>query len=217
MKPKFLFFDLDGTIIHSENLWDNVISHLVGRRNICHFRNCRKRYGGGGIEIQTKVLNDEFYFKLNDEQTLNLFKETCSHVFEKNEIRFVEGFLNVVEQSKLNNIGLALVTNSPNYGLDVLRKKLDLDSIFSGNIFNSDMAGFTFKPNPAINILALNTLRLYSSDVIMFEDSEEGFLASKNAQIKCIGVNTSGNLSIEYGFSSIINNFNEIDIANIEV
>lgn len=191
MRIKGLFFDMDGTIVHTYNMWDDVLAGIVGADNISKFRAARKIYPGRSIGQYKIILSEEFGRSYTEPEVLQLFRDSCERVFMPADIKFVDGFKEFIEHINRRRLSSpivkALVTNAPSYSLDILRTKLNLKHYFFSNIVNSDMAN-AFKPDPAIIKYALNKFGLEPQYTLMFEDSDDGVAACNAAKVRCVGI-----------------------------
>jgi beta-phosphoglucomutase-like phosphatase (HAD superfamily) len=73
------------------------------------------------------------------------------------------------------------------------------------------------KPNPDMYLELARRLNLDRNQCIIFEDSISGVRAAVAAQIKCIGILTSGKKETleQHGTWRTINNFDEVDLDEI--
>lgn len=208
MRIKGLFFDMDGTIVHTCDMWDDVLAGIVGADNIVKFRSARSVYPGKSISQYRVILSKEFGRNHSESEVLQLFGDSCDRVFTNADIKFVDGFEEFIEHINRwrhkRHLVKALVTNAPSYALDVLKPKLNLKHYFYSNIINSDMAG-AFKPDPAIIKYALTKLGLEPQYTLMFEDSDEGVAACNASKVRCVGIR--GAISDESKCDMMIDNY----------
>ena len=215
MKIEALLFDMDGTIIKSLSLWDEMIASFVGKENIEAFRKLRHGSPQQGLLCDFHILRSSFKMQQNDNELEELYHARAKEIFSKSPIDFIDGFLDFHKHLAVRNTKISLVTNAPNYGLNVLKEKLNLASFFGPHIYNSCMVQYKFKPDPTVLLHALDKLQVSNHHCIIFEDSLEGVTAAKNANIRCIGINNGTNLNEISGADFIINDYTNLTLEKI--
>lgn len=178
------FFDMDGTILQTDHVWDAILGSFVGDMNLRHFRRLRKQYASRSYSAHCTVLRQYFDVKGTDDQIMDRFSERAASLIDEMHIPFVDGFIPFYNKLSCKT---ALITNAPDYALKPLIKKLHLDILFNGHIYNSDMVN-AFKPDPAVINFALKNMNLSPEQVVMFEDSVEGIVAAHAAGINNIRI-----------------------------
>ncbi len=85
---------------------------------------------------------------------------------------------------------LALATSGSRGTVNLALHKLGYESIFSSILSAEDV--ISAKPSPEIFLKTLDRMRQHQEDAFIFEDSEAGLLAAKQAGIDCHDIRTSG-------------------------
>ncbi len=182
-----VIFDMDGLIIDSKPLWlqaeYKVFSSMNNKGNF-NFKLKKK----SGLRIDQII--DSY---LNYANLSNILKEEIkSNIF--NELfRLIKlyrpilpGVLDTLKLCKLHNIKIGLASASPykviNLVLDVLKIRDYFDSIVSAE----DL--LYSKPNPEIYINIINKFKLLPYNCISLEDSINGMISAKSANMYSIVV-----------------------------
>ena len=179
MKIEALLFDMDGTVIKSLELWDEITASFVGKQNIERFNELRNQSAKKGLARDCEVFQSVFNLKKTDAEIEQMYHQKAREFFAKAPIDFVEGFVDFHQHLVCQNMKISLVTDAPNYGLNVLKDHLNLPFFFGQHIYNSCIMDFTFKPDPKILFHALEKLEVNPENCVIFEDSTEGITAEK--------------------------------------
>lgn len=180
---KYLFFDMDGTILNSEPLHYEVVQNLCGNHQI---PSMEETYG------------------MADQEVFPLIKEALGldHLDQYLE-RKNAALVKLIGQSQANNIRhrnitkllnrliekghkLALVTASQFEVTHPLLEHCDLKKYFEIIITEKEVD--KGKPNPAPYLMAQNYFNAKSEECLIFEDSPTGIKAAQDAEIDYIVV-----------------------------
>ena len=191
-----LIFDVDGTLANTERdghrvafnsafkeakldwhwsveFYGNLLKVAGGKERVKYFLS---KYKPDFIE---KEKIDNFAAKIHQLKTKYYLQ-----LLRKGAITLRPGVKRLVEEARLANIKMAIATTSalPNV-IALLEKYLDLDwfeVIAAGDIVAAK------KPAPDIYKYVLNKIEISAQNFIVFEDSDNGLIASKAAGLKTI-------------------------------
>ncbi len=199
---KIIIFDLDGTLIDSIDIWNQVDVELVKRisgksikfTEIENLRdtimmNCKpnedkylKYFEGLKIKYNTNLTPKEIS-KLNDEIASKLLETV---------IEYKKGAAELIKKLK-PNFKLIIATTSPKYMVDIyinknknIINKANIKKYFEG-IYTKESVN-SLKPDPEIYLKILNDYKVSPEECLVFEDSIEGIRASKKAGINVVAV-----------------------------
>jgi sugar-phosphatase len=188
-----VIFDLDGVIIESEPLWketEKKVFATVGLQLTTEM--CRQTVG-----LDTNDTIAYWYARKpwNGKTVLQLYKEIINEmVFAlKKKVELKEGFLQVLTFFTQQSIPVAVASSSPpiiiNTALDKfrLRKKFQV-------ICSSEKEKYG-KPHPAVYLLAAKRLNIKPQHCLVFEDSFNGLIAAKAAQMKVVTIPDTADFS----------------------
>ena len=195
---KIVIFDMDGTLIDSVGMWNQVDQRLI-----CAL---------GGNALSTAELQeqrDRILRKFNKE--VNPYWEYCNYMCEKyhatfsadkifelrykvaadflvNTIDYKTGADRVVKKLKDAGLTLIIASTTRKANMDIYRtqnknimQKANLDHYFT-KIFTKEDAK-KIKPDPEIHFRILRELHVSPEECIIFEDSLVGMEAAQNADI----------------------------------
>lgn len=216
IKIDTILFDMDGTIIQSLSIWDELIERFVGSENVMRFWDLRKTMPdkGSGMDYTCLILQNEFNIQKTREEILHDLKRTAQIIFEEQDIPFIEGFEDFHNNLIQNSIKTGLATNAPDYALNVVKRKLNLHKFFGQHIYNSCIVK-KFKPDPAVFLHSLEKLNSKAENCVIFEDSSEGIEAARAAGILCVGIKNSTNEDELGDAHSIISDYKNLTLSSL--
>lgn len=190
-KLNAILFDLDGTLINSEQKFFESFRHVIVSKynyNITYEEyetNELKKNANLIIELKNKGIIDKNELTENIMNEVYLeYEKKFMDLLDENEVTLT---FELLKQLKNKGLRLALVSTSRKKFIDILLKKLNIENLFEIIISREDVTNL--KPSPDAYNMALNLLNISSDCCIAIEDSERGISASKKANIKTIQVN----------------------------
>jgi phosphoglycolate phosphatase len=207
MKRGLFVFDLDGTLLDTENQITSTLLTVLNRKEIFNISNEEIRRAIGlpldQILKELKIPN-EFHFEITDN-----FREILK--FEiKNGVHLFEGVIDFLKQATDQNYILGIATSKPTYLAEI-------------SIHNSLLNQFEFiikgtddsmaKPNPAVIHRVIQEAKTFEF-AIMFGDRVEDMQAAFNAKIPSIGIAQSSHSKsslLDAGASMVFESFVELN------
>jgi HAD superfamily hydrolase (TIGR01509 family) len=185
---KAILFDLDGTLVNTENFWlrtfDNVVAakpleSLTGKdvyKKGCHsctrWAEIVKTHNIQGVTTPQE-LEDETH------------KEFLNVLNEVGELEVTEGFWPLIHELKVEKeLKTGLVTNTEKALAERVLESADLMGLFDIYLFGDDVK--KPKPNAEIYIKAAKELEVKPQEVLVFEDSRIGVEAAVKAGMDVI-------------------------------
>ncbi|MCI7171018.1 HAD family hydrolase [Bariatricus sp. SGI.161] len=205
---KIIIFDMDGVVLDSEPLHENARKMMFEKWNIVPDESFPDAVGKSSSGFWRQVLalcnmeGDPYDFEAEQYGLVAM-------QIEKNHVQPSDGFKEVIEWAKANDMKIGLASSSTrvlvNDALQMLHVKDYFDYTVSGNEIK------TKKPAPDAYLKVLELAGLPAECAIAVEDSGSGVKAAKNAGIFCYGYEnpTSGNQDLSEA-DKIIKNLREI-------
>jgi HAD superfamily hydrolase (TIGR01509 family) len=182
MVIKAVFFDMDGTIVDSEDVHTAAVQETI-KKNV-------------GIDLTREEIEE--YVGLSYSQKLKrIFKKRNiqADIFRLDKlaveksvelsdlVKKIEGSEEVIQNIK-SNFKVAVVTGSSREQANAILESSGLKENFDTIVTSSDVS--RNKPYPDSYLLAAERLEVESQQCAVIEDSETGIKASKGAGMYCI-------------------------------
>lgn len=215
MKYKAIIFDMDGTIVDTEEVWFEANRRFLESRGISFTPELegelRRRIHGMALEESCKVIKELTALKDPLEVVIEQHRMHARLVYKKG-IRFIEGFEAFHSRVIKRELKSGVATNADDYTLAITKEALPIERFFGNHIYNISSVGNVPKPDPAIYLYVAQKLGLEPSLCLAIEDSAHGIKAAQGAGMFCIGINTSKNYEQVKEANTIVENYSDIDL-----
>jgi len=210
VRIKALLFDADGT------LYDSSLIHFEAYRQVC-----KKYYG---FDYTRELFQRDCLQRyLKPSETLEEHGITCPkeefsefkrpiYVSLANELlNSTSGLLTLLQKATDNNIPCAIVSGSSRNSLEDSLNILNLGHFFKLMLSYED-APKNQKPDPYGYNLAKTKLGIPAHECLVFEDTESGIRAAKNASMLCVGIlNKTNSRKTLREADLIVENYEELE------
>lgn len=208
---KGVIFDLDGTLIDSMWVWDQIDIEYLSEKNLEVPKNLNDEIGH--LSFNQVAVYFKERFKLKD--SLDEIKQRWSdmaYYHYSTDIKLKEGVVEFLKFLKESNIKIGLATSNSHDLLEVVLKNNNIYDYFDAITITDEVS--VGKHEPDVYLLAAKKLNLSPSECLVFEDIVQAIKGAKKAEMKVIGVADSRNLDDRDEIISLtdkfITNFNEM-------
>ena len=182
---KLIIFDLDGTVIQSQRVWDLAYKKVA---EVAGFGTIDTSVSSGDT-----LANDWKHILatnvITNSRPVNELVELTQNEYIQNldKLEVTEGFWPFVAELKLmKKLNLGLVSNSCRVVVDRVIAHLELKEVFDFVLCGDEVKHP--KPDPEIYKKALARFKIPSKEVLVFEDSLTGCISAAKAGLKIICV-----------------------------
>ena len=200
---KVIIFDLDGTLIDSVGIWNQIDEDLIKKLgtvpfddiNIGKQRDSKLKEFCNEEDIYLEYcgfLKEKYGFKENKEETKRIRYE-IAHNYIKDKIDYKPNAEDVLKYLKEKGYILVIASTTNDYTILTYRneneniiKKANFDDYFS--LIYSKGAVKNLKPNPEVHLKILDTLNVKAEECLIIEDSLIGTEAAVAAKIDVVNM-----------------------------
>jgi beta-phosphoglucomutase len=207
---KAVIFDMDGTII------DNIEYHNEARLLFLkkHGAQITREELKAAPEMSTKNLVRKYINPQLTPQEIKALDQEKQEIYRsiyKNNIKEIGGFTDILKLAREYNLKIGLATMGCRENIDMVINALDVTPFFDVIISGDDVE--KGKPAPDIYLQALSLLKTEPEEAIVFEDTQKGVIAAKEAGIDVIGIRTSHTPSEFAGWGTLNSYKNYIEFS----
>lgn len=219
MNYKAIIFDMDGTIISTEIMWQQATEHILTLYTSHLDAHQRKEINaylkGLAVYESCKYIAKHAQGDVSVDEIRKEKARIAHDLYEKYGLDFIPFFTNFHQKAAKHNLKMAIATNATEQTVQKTLQHVPLRKFFNEHIYNIDMVNKVCKPNPAIFLHAAEKLGVDPKDCIVIEDSMHGIQAAKAAGMYCIGINTGNDRHLLQQADEIVDCYTQIDLNNL--
>lgn len=194
-----VIFDLDGTLANTDpvhlEVWREILEPHGYTVDEAFFK---EKISGRLNEHLVKELLPQL--SEPEGEQLAVDKEAQFRSLANTKLERMPGFDQLYEWTKNQNLPMAVVTNAPRANAEFVLKVLDLETAFDFVLIAGELP--RSKPDPLPYQTALERLKVPPEKAIVFEDSKTGIQAAVAAQIPTVGVASTHEPEVLYGYGA---------------
>lgn len=201
---KVVIFDMDGTLIDSVGVWNEVDKSLIkklGCFDTIELNEIQKQRDNALRNYSTaenpyleyaRLLKEKYKSNLSEEEIIKLRYEIAQNYLQ-NIIDYKKDAEKLLKKLKRCGMQLVIATTTKKTNMNIYRtenkniiSKAMIDEYFTLVYTREDAQ--KIKPNPEIHIKVMEQLGVRPEECIIFEDSLIGIEAAKNAGIEVVAI-----------------------------
>ncbi len=194
---KAVLFDMDGVIVDTEPL---------------HHKAYKMMFDDVGIDV-----SDSMYRSFTGQSTRGICEFLCKHFdltlepitlekgkrahftklfFDDPDLQLLDGVEDLIKNYHSNGLTLVVASSASMFTIDNVMKRFNLDSYFKDKLSGADLKAS--KPHPEIFINAAKAAGVSNSECFVIEDSTNGIIAAKEADIFCVAYKSAHSKDQDY-------------------
>ena len=197
---KALIFDFDGLILDTEIpevlAWQSIYKDHGFELPVDEWEKTVGGYGLSNFDAAEHLMCLSSG-RLDIASLRSRYREEADVMIHANPV--LPGVMNMIGQAKDAGLQVAIGSSSTHSWVDTHAKRLGIFEHFDHIVCADDVPPGRTKPNPDIYLKALSQLNVKNDAAVVFEDSPNGVLAAKRAEIFVVAVPNS--LTIKMGVS----------------
>ncbi len=208
-----VLFDLDGTVLDSEGLFDKAQAQYLKENDIFVSKNDLSDFKGLSYKDFYPSFIKKFQLSESKDNIRHKIRTYLHKIMEK-ELRYICGFETFFKSYILNKgFKVGLVTNTTRATYNKIQSILNIDDYFQFVITATESK--KPKPSPLPFLEAMESLCLDPKETLIIEDSKTGLISAVNSGAHVVGLKTSlSSRQMQYISKKIyaINHFKELTL-----
>jgi HAD superfamily hydrolase (TIGR01509 family) len=210
---KTIIFDAEGVVFDSEPVWDRAQVEFLQRRGIVYERGKLKPLLTGRSLVEGVRVMQELYSFPGEPEALAQERLAMVKKLLADGVKFIDGFEDFYRFIEKKH-KVCIATSMDRALFQIVENILNLQSLFTRNIFFIDDVHGKGKPQPDIFLYAAKRLQSLVEECVVIEDAPLGIEAAKRAGMKCIALTTTYGRSRLQNADIIVDNFSQLIRGN---
>lgn len=182
---KAVIFDLDGTLVDSMWMWEDIDIEYLGRYGVALPETLQQDIAGMSFSETAVYFKETFGIPESLEEIKATWNEMAYHKYT-HEVPLKPGALDFLKRLKAQGIRTGIATSNSRELAEAVVNSLDLTEYLDEIHTSCEVA--KGKPAPDIYLLVAECLEVEPEHCLVFEDIPEGILAGKRAGMKTCAV-----------------------------
>ena len=184
-----VLFDMDGTVLDSEALFEEAQILLLEEYNVKASSQDFEEFRGMSYKHFYPTFMSKFNIKGDIDSIRNKIR-TYLHKLMETKLKYIAGFEDFyIRNIKNTNLKVGLVTNTTRLSYQKIQSCINIDDYF--NYVQTVTESLEPKPSPKAFSQAMESLSLKEENTIIIEDSKTGLISASGTNAKVIAIKTS--------------------------
>ena len=207
---KAVLFDMDGVIVDTEPLHHKAYQMMFNDFEIKVSESMYHGFTGQSTRSICEFLCEHYILKA---KPIDLEKTKRAHFtklfFEDPDLKLINGVEDLIKNYHANGLTLVVASSASMFTINNVTKRFKLDPYFKDKLSGADLKAS--KPHPEIFINAAKATGVSPTECFVIEDSTNGIIAAKEANIYCIAYKSENSKDQDYSRADLlISDYNAI-------
>jgi len=213
---KAVLFDMDGVIVDTEPLHHKAYQMMFNDFEIKVSESMYHGFTGQSTRSICEFLCEHYILKANP---IDLEKTKRAHFtklfFEDPDLHLINGVEDLIKNYHTNGLTLVVASSASMFTINNVMKRFKLDPYFKDKLSGADLKAS--KPHPEIFINAAKAAGVSPTECFVIEDSTNGIIAAKEANIFCIAYKSENSKDQDYSRADLlISDYNVIKYDTVK-
>ena len=213
---KAVLFDMDGVIVDTEPLHHKAYQMMFNDFEIKVSESMYHGFTGQSTRSICEFLCEHYILKA---KPIDLEKTKRAHFtklfFEDPDLHLINGVEDLIKNYHTNGLTLVVASSASMFTINNVMKHFKLDPYFKDKLSGADLKAS--KPHPEIFINAAKAARVSPTECFVIEDSTNGIIAAKEANIFCIAYKSENSKDQDYSRADLlISDYNVIKYDTVK-
>ena len=209
---KGAIFDLDGTILDSMKVWDDLADKYLLSIGVEPPKGLKETFALMSLRQSARWIIDNLYVQKTEEEIMKGYDNELNNYY-KNHVELKPGFLDFFKGLRSRGVPCCIVTTNSRINTECALRKFGLQDDFKFILTCSEED--TDKTKPYIYLKAAKMLKIKPLEVVVFEDSYHSLKTAKDAKFRVYSVFDESNIEL-LEESKEVSDYFTIDYKNLE-
>ncbi|MDH6363557.1 HAD superfamily hydrolase (TIGR01509 family) [Enterococcus sp. PF1-24] len=210
-----IIFDMDGVLVDSEYTYLESKTAMLKDAGFTKDISYQYQFMGTTHEFMWQVMKDELGLPLTVAEYIAEMNKQRQLMIERDGVKAIKHAQALVQRLAATGIPLAVASSSPKKEILAMLQALEIKDCFDVIVSGEEVSHS--KPEPDIFLKAAADLGVAARDCLVFEDTKNGSLAGKRAEMYVVGfANPDYPLQDLSCANQVINSFAEIDLPQLQ-
>ena len=186
MRLQSAIFDMDGTLLDSMHIWDDIGPNLLRAQGVEPEEGLHEKLKVLTLQESAQYCKDTYGLPQTVEELMDMTKDLVRH-FYHNEVQAKPGVKKFLSLLKMEGVWMYVATNTSRHLVEVALKHAGIDGFFRGIITCAE-AGAGKQESAEVYERAMRRLRSNKKDTVVFEDAVHAIRTAKAAGFRVCAI-----------------------------
>ena len=213
---KAVLFDMDGVIVDTEPLHHKAYKMMFDEVGIDVSDTMYRGFTGQSTKEICRFLCKHFQLNQSPETLVQIKRTNFTRLFfEDDTLTLLKGVEDSIKDYHKNGLTLVVASSASMFTINNVMERFQLNPYFKDKLSGADLNAS--KPHPEIFTKAAAAAGYQASECIVIEDSTNGIIAAKDANIYCIAYKSEHSKDQDYSRANqLVSDYKSIKFDKIK-